>query len=515
MNLKLLRTSPQHFHDTNTTKIKTNIRNESNKFTMQHKISSRPGANGAPHRLTKRKATAAPPIAQQNPKRPRVFAPQAFREQQSVVDSRANQASTHPRKAQPVQSNFQAHSRLQHGSFKLRDVDKEPSMSQFDASTLRAASEDNVLHTGEIQGRESEAGSENHDQADEDDAEYERVGPFRQALVQHLTSDANPHTFEDLAANPMLLVDLTQTFLEKNTALVYGCFPLHAENDDNDGTLISQPDEDAIEVAGMVKGRPWNVDSSEPLSTTSVICPTCPLSRIYHTSLKSHYRSKHLGWRSGQDMASWEEGKNYAELQPLLQANVFTYEWKTKYGLMEKDELVEWAAEYYDQQAGASRKKVDGDKLPYRDLDRAYALLGAGEVDRLLPEAKESTGTTTTSTLRVQCGNWDDEGTEQPAWMYLRKDANGKGNGATTVAFELKAQGGRKGKNNVKTFFSRNTSESVECQWYRFLDPELWFLTDGVHGQSNPDKKETYAQWRMFLRDVYLLYAPGEASKLL
>ncbi|KAK3634674.1 hypothetical protein LTR22_019569 [Elasticomyces elasticus] len=209
----------------------TKIRNESNKFTMQRKDSSRLDANAAPNRMIKRKATAAPQMAQQEAKRPAVFAPHAFREQ-SVVDSGSNQASTHSRKAQAAQSNYQACSNMHHGSSELRGVDNERSMSHFDASTLRTASEDNMLHTGENQGREVRDDSDNYDQDDEDDAEYERVSPFRHALMQHLTSShSNPYSFNQLANNPTLLVDLIQSFLEQNSKVVYDCFM--ADNEAN------------------------------------------------------------------------------------------------------------------------------------------------------------------------------------------------------------------------------------------------------------------------------------------
>ncbi|KAK3639978.1 hypothetical protein LTR56_012152 [Elasticomyces elasticus] len=160
-----------------------------------------------------------------------MFAPHAFRVQ-SVVDPGANQASTHSRKAQPAQSNYQAYSNMHHGSSELRGVDNERSMRHFDASTLRAASEDNMLHTGENQGHEVRDDSDDYDQNDEDDAEYERVAPFRHALIQPLTSShSNPYSFNQLANNPTLLVDLVQSFLEQNSKVVYDCFM--ADNEAN------------------------------------------------------------------------------------------------------------------------------------------------------------------------------------------------------------------------------------------------------------------------------------------
>ncbi|KAK4893138.1 hypothetical protein LTR27_008478 [Elasticomyces elasticus] len=114
---------------------------------------------------------------------------------------------------------------MHHGSIEIRDVDNDPSMSHFDTSTLPAASEDNMLRTREIQGRKSEDDSDNDDQAEDDDAEYERVAPFRHALIQHLTSsDSNPYSFNQLANNPTLLVDLVQSFNEQNSKVVYDCF---------------------------------------------------------------------------------------------------------------------------------------------------------------------------------------------------------------------------------------------------------------------------------------------------
>ncbi|KAK5742655.1 hypothetical protein LTR17_003187 [Elasticomyces elasticus] len=509
---------------------------------LQRPVSNRLDADGGPKRLTKRKEPEPPLSARPEPKLPR---PTVLKEQSANVPTtsrkeppKADQASSVPHQALSFPQQEQQGSRVMgHHSYNLSaqprrastnatndqapvQRDRDQYMPVHRASTTGgtrlSAPEDNLLHTQEIRGREQPDDDESVQDEESDTEAYERVAPFRHALMQHLTSsDSNPYSIDQLANNPTLLVDLVQSFIEQKSKVVYDCFM--AQDNDDDGYKAQFSDSDAgIVVASMLVDRPWSVDffgKEVELKLTTVLCPTCPVSRIYADpiSLKDHYKKKHLGWDTGMDVETWDEAEDFEALGPLLEGGTFTYAWKSKHGLMDKEELLDWID---DQPAAAGKVvKTAVQKAPNPDLAQAYTLLQALKVDKLLPRAKEITGKTPTSTLRVQCGFWDDEGTKQPAWMYLRKDANGKV-GTTTVAFELNARGGKRGKNSVRTFFSGKTSDSVECEWFHYLDPELWFPTSGVYGPSHPEKKKAFEKWRIFLRDVYMLYAPEEADKL-
>ncbi|KAK4542284.1 hypothetical protein LTR36_006937 [Oleoguttula mirabilis] len=190
----------------------------------------------------------------------------------------------------------------------------------------------------------------------EEDPEEERQHQFRSVWAKHLRE--HEYKINDIAASPILFAEVVMSFIDNNKAVIEEYYFPHGHGDSgNPETPGDDPDQstpesdDDLEVSAYADDRDWSVDEkpSEHLTADSVLCPTCPSSRIYtrNTSFRNHYKTHHLGWQTGLKKDSeWKNLNTYKLMRPMLMSNTSTYRWKTEHGNVTAGELKELAIEW-------------------------------------------------------------------------------------------------------------------------------------------------------------------------